>query len=77
MFVSRVCISPLQEREAERLAKEARSIDFNRGKYLYERGQYQEAVAALTKALDAEGPFSQLGGEVQLWLALSYQVHIR
>eukprot|EP00884_Botryococcus_braunii_P009122 jgi/Botrbrau1/18210/Bobra.53_1s0069.1 len=62
-----------EEREAERLAKEARSVDFNRGKYFYERGQYPEAVAALTKALDNEGPFSQLGGEIQLWLALAYQ----
>lgn len=64
----------MQEKERERKALEARSRDFNIGKYLYERGQYPEAAAAFTKALDAEGPFSQLGGEVQLWLALAYQV---
>jgi tetratricopeptide (TPR) repeat protein len=44
------------------------------GKYAYERGQYQRAVEALEEALDREGPFTQLGGDIQLWLALAYNV---
>ena len=44
------------------------------GKYAYERGQYQKAVEALEEALDREGPFTQLGGDIQLWLALAYNV---
>ena len=33
-------------------------------------------MAFLTQALDREGPFSPMGGEIQLWLALGYQVTI-
>lgn len=44
------------------------------GKYAYERGRYQDAVLALELALNKEGPFSQLGGDIQMWLALAYQV---
>ena len=36
--------------------------------------QYPTSVELLTRALDAEGPFSALGGEIQLWLALGLQV---
>lgn len=39
-----------------------------------EKGQYPASVALLEKALREEGPFSQLGGEIQMWLALAYQV---
>ena len=62
--------------EKERAAQElkARSRHFILGKYAYERGQYQKAVEALEEALDREGPFTQLGGDIQLWLALAYNV---
>ncbi len=39
--------------------------------------QYPTSVELLTRALDAEGPFSALGGEIQLWLALGLQVSVR
>ncbi len=38
--------------------------------------QYPTSVELLTRALDAEGPFSALGGEIQLWLALGLQVGV-
>ncbi len=62
--------------EKERAAQEiiARSRHFVLGKYAYERGQYQRAVEALEEALEKEGPFTQLGGDIQLWLALAYNV---
>lgn len=44
------------------------------GKLMYERGQYPASVRLLEAALNEEGPFTLLGGEVQLWLALAYQV---
>ena len=33
-------------------------------------------MVALEAALDKEGTFSQLGGEIQMWLALAYQVSV-
>ena len=39
-----------------------------------ERGQYPASARLLEQAQNEEGPFSQLGGEIQLWLALAYQV---
>ena len=38
-----------------------------------ERGQYPASARLLEQALNEEGPFTQLGGEIQLWLALAYQ----
>ncbi|KAL4857510.1 hypothetical protein ACK3TF_002372 [Chlorella vulgaris] len=64
----------LEERAEElRREREARAIQFGRGKLAYERGQYPASVLLLEQALEEEGPFTQLGGEVQLWLALAYQ----
>lgn len=65
-----------QEKERAAREEKARSRYFVIGKYAYERGQYQKAVEALETALDREGPFSQLGGDIQLWLALAYNVRV-
>jgi hypothetical protein len=63
-----------QQAAAAEAAKAARHREFTLGKLAYEKGRYPDAVQLLTQALDKEGPFSPLGGEVQLWLALAYQV---
>jgi hypothetical protein len=49
-------------------------VKFAQGKVAYERGQYPASARLLEQALNEEGPFTQLGGEIQLWLALAYQV---
>lgn len=67
----------LQEKERAKQAELERSREFSIGKYAYERGRYQDAVLALEVALNKEGPFSQLGGDIQMWLALAYQVRVR
>lgn len=63
----------LEERakELER-EREARAIKFSRGKEAYARGQYDASVVLFESALNEEGPFSQLGGDIQMWLALAY-----
>ncbi|KAL4422960.1 hypothetical protein ABPG75_009157 [Micractinium tetrahymenae] len=64
----------LEERAEElRREREARAANFSRGKLAYERGQYPASARFLELALNEEGPFTQLGGEIQLWLALAYQ----
>jgi hypothetical protein len=63
-----------QRAEELRREREARAVKFSAGKVAYERGQYPASARLLEQALDEEGPFTQLGGEVQLWLALAYQV---
>ncbi|KAK9814759.1 hypothetical protein WJX72_011033 [[Myrmecia] bisecta] len=62
-----------EQAEEQRRAKERKNLKFTQGKLAYERGRYPESVYAFERALDDEGPFSQLGGEIQLWLALAYQ----
>ena len=54
--------------------KAERYREFTLGKYAYGKGQYQSSTQLFTVALDREGPFSPMGGEIQLWLALAYQV---
>lgn len=63
------------ESRAEELKREreARAVKFVQGKVAYERGQYSSSVTLLEAALNEEGPFTQLGGEIQMWLALAYQ----
>ncbi|KAI7839933.1 hypothetical protein COHA_006327 [Chlorella ohadii] len=64
----------LAERAEElRREKEAKAAKFGAGKLAYERGQYPASARLLEQALNEEGPFTQLGGEIQLWLALAYQ----
>jgi hypothetical protein len=58
--------------EELRREKEARSAKFTAGQAAYARGQYPRSVQLLEGALNEEGPFSQVGGEIQLWLALAY-----
>jgi tetratricopeptide (TPR) repeat protein len=62
------------EARAEELQREreARAIKFSQGKAAYARGQYDASVVFLESALNEEGPFSQLGGDIQMWLALAY-----
>ena len=67
-------IAVSQEKERAKQAELERSREFSVGKYCYERGRYEDSVAALEAALAKEGPFSQLGGDIQMWLALAYQV---
>lgn len=64
-----------QAAKAER-DKAERYRDFTLGKHQYGKGQYQSSTQSFTAALDREGPFSPMGGEIQLWLALAYQVRI-
>ena len=64
----------LQRAEELRREKEARAVKFSAGKLAYERGNYPASSLFLEQALDEEGEFTQLGGEIQLWLALAYQV---
>jgi hypothetical protein len=59
--------------EELRKEKEARAVKFSQGKVAYERGQYDTAAKLFETALNEEGPFTQLGGEIQMWLALAYQ----
>ena len=47
------------------------------GKRAYEKGLYQDSVRLFEKALNEEGWMSRLGGDIQLWLALAYQVHLQ
>lgn len=59
--------------EGARSGPQAKYFEF--GKLAYERGQYPEAVQCLERAVeDVGGRQSVVGGEVQLWLALAYQV---
>lgn len=46
------------------------------GKIAYGRGRYSAAVTLFEAALEEEGPFSHLGGDIQMWLALSYQASL-
>ncbi|NCJ06121.1 tetratricopeptide repeat protein [Synechococcales cyanobacterium C] len=39
----------------------------------FERGQYQDAIAALTQARSSANPNSRLGGDIQMWLVTAYE----
>ncbi len=65
---------PMQRAEELQRERKARAVQFEAGKSAYARGRYPSSVELLEKALNEEGPFSQLGGEIQLWLALAYEV---
>lgn len=62
----------LASEEAERKKREAAFLEA--GKQSYERGQYENSVAFLEKAVEKSGKASVLGGEAMMWLALAYQV---
>lgn len=67
----------VQQAAAAAAEKAAKQREFTLGKLAYGKGQYNTSVQLFTQALDREGPFSPLGGEIQLWLALAYQVSCR
>ena len=65
----------MQEAELQRKEQAAKNKQFSLGKLAYGRGLYPESARLFEVALDKEGPFSKLGGEIQLWQALAYQVY--
>lgn len=71
-YSSKIADALAAKAEADARAKAARAAMFEKGKFFYSKGSYRESVKALTQALDAEGPFSQLGGEISIWLALAH-----
>ncbi|KAL3143345.1 hypothetical protein ABBQ38_002180 [Trebouxia sp. C0009 RCD-2024] len=62
-----------EEAELQRKEQAAKNKQFSLGKLAYGRGLYPESARLFELALDKEGPFSKLGGEIQLWQALAYQ----
>ncbi|OKH24155.1 hypothetical protein NIES593_08335 [Hydrococcus rivularis NIES-593] len=48
-------------------------IEYQKGKYTFERGQYRLSVQHLEKASQLVALGSRLGGEVQIWLVTAYQ----
>lgn len=66
----------MQEAERQRREQAAKNKQFFLGKLAYGKGRYPESARLFEIALDKEGPFSKLGGEIQLWQALAYQVCI-
>ena len=64
----------IQEADLQRKEQAAKNKQFSLGKVAYGRGLYPESARLFEIALDKEGPFSKLGGEIQLWQALAYQV---
>ncbi|KAK9868392.1 hypothetical protein WJX84_006718 [Apatococcus fuscideae] len=49
------------------------NASFEQGKQAYSRGRYTSSVGLFKKALDEEGPFTGMGGDIQIWLALAYE----
>ena len=71
-YADKVAAALAAKAEADARAKAEKARKFEVGKALYAKGMYPQSVRALIVALDAEGPFTQLGGEIQLWLALAH-----
>lgn len=64
--------SEIKAEEAELKVKLCRNLEL--GKKAYECGEYPASVKLLEAAVNDLGADTVLGGEAQLWLALSYQV---
>jgi tetratricopeptide (TPR) repeat protein len=47
--------------------------DYQFGQIAFERGEYRQAVDYLLAALAQVQPNTQIGGEVQMWLATAYE----
>jgi Tetratricopeptide repeat len=47
--------------------------DYQSGQIAFERGDYRQAVDCLLAALTQVQPNTQIGGEVQMWLATAYE----
>ncbi len=71
---SDVHIGALQYQELVNQQKALRNVSFEKGKYAYSRGVYTSAVTFFKQALDEEGPFTAMGGDIKMWLALAYEV---
>jgi hypothetical protein len=65
----------LQQAAEAKRERELKSIKFSQGKKAYSTGQYDACMLLFQDALEQEGDLSPLGGEIQLWLALAYQVN--
>jgi tetratricopeptide (TPR) repeat protein len=48
---------------------------YHRGKAAFERGDYQQAIGHLEKAVGLVPKGSRLGGEAQIWLVTSYEAN--
>ena len=66
----------MQEAEELRRLKEVNNVKFSQGKKAYSIGQYMASMLLFQEALQKEGEYSALGGEIQLWLALAFQVRV-
>lgn len=64
----------IQEAAEVNRLKEINNVKFGQGKSAYSTGQYLASMVLFQEALEKEGEMSALGGEIQLWLALAYQV---
>ena len=71
--VDKLC-GTLQEAEELRRLKELNNVKFSQGKKAYSIGQYTASMLLFQEASQKEGEYSALGGEIQLWLALAFQV---
>jgi len=67
-------LAELQQAAEAKRERELKSIKFTQGKRAYSTGQYDASMVLFQDALEQEGDLSPLGGEIQLWLALAYQV---
>lgn len=66
----------IELRKEDEEARNRLSRNFMLGKEAYACGEYLAAVTLLEAAVEELGVNSQLGGEAQLWLAMSYQVRV-
>ena len=64
----------LQQAAEAKRQKEQNSVRFGQGKRAYSTGQYAASEILFQEALEKEGKLSALAGEIQMWLALAYQV---
>ncbi len=64
----------MQYQEMVNQQKALMNASFEQGKQAYSRGRYTSSVGLFKKALDEEGPFTGMGGDIQIWLALAYEV---
>ena len=69
------CCSLQRARELQKEA-DASNLLFVAGRKYYERGNYEDATMLFVQALKEQsgGGDSRLGGDIQLWLGLAYQV---
>ena len=69
-----ILLMRMQYQEMVNQQKALMNASFEQGKQAYSRGRYTSSVGLFKKALDEEGPFTGMGGDIQIWLALAYEV---